>query len=207
MIDLVYTNGDSWTYGSELEDRTHAWPWLVSNKLGYELFNASVPGSTNDKILRTTVEDCLRLQKMRQRPLVLIAWTQLHRFELPIASSNGDNYFNFVNPNDTDTPAVGLEIWKLWSTNRTDVGRWAQQQLLLGTFLKTLGIPYQFFITFNNIRLLHNQWPAPTDQYHTQAFNTLVEHLPKAIHHHPLEQGHCEIAEYVLAKIEEADTP
>jgi len=202
MIDCLYTNGDSWTYGSELENRQQAWPWLVSNALGCELCNAAVPGSTNDKIVRTTVEDCLKFVRTGQQPLVLIAWTQLHRFELPIASSGGENYYNFVNPNDKDTPEIGREMWQAWSTDRSDTSRWCQQQLLLGAFLKDLGIPYQFFITFNRIGLLHRQWSQTTTEYNTQAFDILTQANPKGIYNHPLEQGHQSIANYVLAKID-----
>lgn len=201
MINLVYTNGDSWTYGSELQDRSTAWPWLVAKSLEHELCNTATPGGTNDKIVRTTVEDCIRFVRAGQRPLVLIAWTQLHRFELPIASSNGENYYNFVNPNDTETPPVGAEIWQSWSTDRTDVNRWSQQQLLLGAFLKELGIPYHFFITFNRIGMLHQRWPQHTLAYHNQAFDITAQALPVGTHNHPLEQGHQAIANYVLAKI------
>lgn len=201
MIDLVYANGDSWTYGSELEDRVLSWPWLVARDLGRELYNAAVPGGTNDKIVRTTVEDCLKFVRLGQQPLVLIAWTQLHRFELPIASSGGENYYNFVNPNDTDTPAIGTEIWQSWSTDQTDVARWCQQQLLLAAFLTELGIPYHFFITFNRITVLHSQWPQHTVAYHNQAFDLITQAQPVGKHKHPLEQGHKTIADYVLAKI------
>lgn len=204
MIDLVYTNGDSWTYGSELKDRSTAWPWLIAKELGQELCNAAIPGGTNDKIVRTTVSDCIQLVRTGQQPLVLIAWTQLHRFELPIAESDGENYYNFVNPNDTDTPAVGTEIWQSWSTDRTDVARWGQQQLLLAAFLKQLGIPYHFFITFNRIGMLHSQWPQHTTAYHTQAFDIMTQAQPIGIHNHPLEQGHKIIADHVLAKIHSA---
>lgn len=202
MIDLVYTNGDSWTYGSELADRSLAWPWLVAGQLGHELCNAAVPGSTNDKILRTTVADCLRFKRMGQTPLVLIAWTQLHRFELPIAVSNGENYYNFVNPNDQSNPAVAQELWSNWSTDRTDLDRWCQQQLLLSAFLEKLGIPHHFFLTFNNIKKLHQQYTGTTAPYHTDAFDLIVHADPKGKFNHPLEQGHKSIANYVLAKID-----
>jgi hypothetical protein len=203
MIDCLYTNGDSWTYGSELPTKADAWPNIIAGQLGKKLYNAAVPGSTNDKIVRTTVVDCLRFKKLNQTPLVLIAWTHLHRFELPIAVSNGENYYNFVNPNDQGNPAVAQELWSNWSCDRTDANRWSQQQLLLGAFLKDQGIPYHFFITFNKIGQLHRQWPTYTDQYYQDSFDIISQAYPKAQYNHPLEQGHQSIADYVLAKIDD----
>jgi hypothetical protein len=206
----VYTNGDSWTYGSELKDKTKAWPLLVAESLGHELCNSSFPGGSNERIVRTTVHDCLKFVQEGRRPLVLIAWTQLHRFELPMANSNGENYFSFCNPNDTDTPAIGKEIWKSWSTDSSDLSRWRQQQLLLSAFLKDLGIPYHFFITFHSIGYfhlgcLHQPSLQTTVMYHNLAFDMLTQALPRGKYNHPLEQGHQAIADYVLAKIGSAE--
>ena len=54
---LLYTIGDSFTYGVELDKpEKQAWPRLVADRLGYKLVNLAKPGASNDYIIRTTVE-------------------------------------------------------------------------------------------------------------------------------------------------------
>ena len=77
-MKLLYTNGDSFTYGSELESQTRAWPVLLAKKMGYELVNDAQPGASNDYIVRRTVEFC-----SQQKPdLVIIGWTTPDRIEI-----------------------------------------------------------------------------------------------------------------------------
>ncbi len=57
-MKLLYTNGDSFTYGSELENQTSTWPVLLAKMIGYELVNDAQPGASNDYIVRRTVEFC-----------------------------------------------------------------------------------------------------------------------------------------------------
>ena len=46
---ILYTIGDSFTYGQELEDpSTQAWPILLAKQLGYELINEGRPGVGNE---------------------------------------------------------------------------------------------------------------------------------------------------------------
>lgn len=155
MFDCLYVNGDSWVYGSELIDpagdprnhflpehdryrTSHYWPRQVANRLGLGLVDGSAPGSSNDRILRTTVEDIGRLMIQGKKPLAIIAWSQLHRFELP---KNG-LYRSFVSPADSDIPECVREIWGTYSNDRTDVYRWAQQIILLDAFLKLNAVSY-----------------------------------------------------------------
>ena len=52
MKKVLYSIGDSWTYGWELENpQTECYPYLLSQKLGCDLINEGLPGS-NDWMFR-----------------------------------------------------------------------------------------------------------------------------------------------------------
>jgi hypothetical protein len=75
--------GDSFTYGSELEDfnmtspSVVSWPYLLGNQLGYDVVNRGVVGSGNIKMVRTLVEE-----NINEYDLVVIAWSGFDRIEL-----------------------------------------------------------------------------------------------------------------------------
>ena len=54
---LLYTIGDSFTYGEELPTpSTQSWPALLSNKLNYDLINCGKPGTGNNYIIKTAIK-------------------------------------------------------------------------------------------------------------------------------------------------------
>ena len=67
--------GDSFTYGEELAELTSAWPFLLGNKLGYEVTNLANPGSGNTRMVRTVVEN------IDDFDLIIIAWSHYSRLE------------------------------------------------------------------------------------------------------------------------------
>lgn len=155
MFDCLYVNGDSWVYGSELLDplsdprdhflpehdryrTSHYWPRLLANRLGLDLINGSEAGAGNDRIVRTTVEHIGQLIIEGRRPLAVIAWSQLQRFELP----RGDIYRSYVSSAESDVPNCVREIWGSYSSDRTDFYRWALQIILLDGFLKANSVEY-----------------------------------------------------------------
>jgi lysophospholipase L1-like esterase len=73
----LFTAGDSFTYGEELEDRTSAWPQQLANQINYQLINLASPAASNDKILRTTFEHLLT----HTPDLVVIGWSNIGRSE------------------------------------------------------------------------------------------------------------------------------
>ena len=49
MSKILYTIGDSWTYGTELDNpETECYPYLLSQKLGCDLINEAKPAGSND---------------------------------------------------------------------------------------------------------------------------------------------------------------
>ncbi len=165
-FDCIYTNGCSWTYGSELidpdlptvidhfDDRhnqyriNHQWPTHLAQSWGVPVYDGSEAGGCNDRIVRTTFKDVNELLMQGRRPFVVIAWTQLHRFELPHGGA-GEHYRQFVSPNDSDLPRAAKEIWAQWSGDRSDVVRWLVNLISVDAFLKAVGVDYIGTTVFN----------------------------------------------------------
>ena len=55
-MKTLYTIGDSFTYGDELDDPKHAWPYILGDLMGYRVDNLARNGASNDYIVKSTVE-------------------------------------------------------------------------------------------------------------------------------------------------------
>ena len=237
--DCLYVSGDSWAYGSELIDpsnnfikdhfhpaheayrKTKHWPRLVADQLRLELVDGTYPGASNDRMLRTCMHDVSRLILQGRRPFVVIAWTQLQRFELP-EGPRGDLYRGFIGPRDGGLPSVARDIFKMWSSDRTDVIRWIQQLLSLDYFFKTNGLDYLSTTVFKETYWLYEQTVSKEQDYFKPYLDQIKKHLDLNRHllhismetylrqqadvtygpgGHPLEQGHRLLSEQLLAQL------
>jgi len=166
----LYTNGCSWTFGSELRDpyydhikddfdpvhnkyrEEHNWSTLLSQNYNLELFNGSQAGAGTDRILRTTMADVIALKRKGRKPFVVLAWSHIQRFELP-DNPEGTQYRSYVGPSSSiKNPPVVDEIFGNYSTDRTDLIRWMQSMILLDGFFKTQNIPYYSTSVFDSNR-------------------------------------------------------
>jgi len=69
--------GDSFTYGGELASPvTHAWPYLLAERIEHEVVNLGVNASGNSKILRHLFE-----QNINEFDLIILAWSGFDRME------------------------------------------------------------------------------------------------------------------------------
>ena len=75
---ILLTNGDSFTYGTELTDNNLAWPYVLADIIGYDCVNLAQPGASNDYIVRSTVE----YLNTTTPDLCIIAWTTPDRIEI-----------------------------------------------------------------------------------------------------------------------------
>lgn len=95
---LLFANGCSMTMGAELADpENSSFPALVARHFGLDLVNAAYGGSSNCRILRTTllwVTDYLRKGGDPAALFVLIGWTAPDRRELGLAEAE-----NLADPN------------------------------------------------------------------------------------------------------------
>jgi len=235
-VDTLYINGDSWAYGSELRDptalaitndfdpvhdayrRAHNWTGHLARNYNLTLVDSSWAGGSNERILRTTISEVTQLLQQGKKPFVIVAWTQLQRFEL----FAGGHWKEFVGPSDATTPPIGFEIWEKYSSDHSDLMRYLQQVILLDAFLKVNNVPY-----FGTNVFRHN-YAVMEDHARDPAFHPYLYQLGKTVkleRHmynyaisqiltahldveygaggHPLERGHTIIADYLKAQLDQ----
>jgi hypothetical protein len=234
--DMIYVTGDSWVHGSELIDPTrpditnhfdkvhedyrikYFWPKQLADKYRLPVVDGSYPGASNDRILRTTVQDIALLRKQGRNPFVIVCWSQLHRFELP---QQNEIWRPFVSPSESGLPKCVLDLWKDWSTDRSDLIKWLQQLILFDAFLKQNNITY-----FGTTVFKESYWQlekyiktADFEAYSYQLSN--VVDLTKHMYNfslegillqksdilygpggHPLLKGHTVIANYIKEQLD-----
>jgi len=235
-VNTLYINGDSWAYGSELRDPTalditndfdpvhdnyrkaHNWTGQIARAYDLELVDSSWAGGSNERIVRTTIADVTNLLQQRKKPFVIIAWTQMQRFEL---FTNGC-WKEFVGPNDRSTPQIGFEIWEKYSSDHSDLLKYLQQVILLDAFLKVNNVPYFGTNVFrHNYSILEDYARDPAFKPYLYQLNKVVQlerhmynyaisqiltaHLDVeyGVGGHPLERGHTIIAEYLKAQLDQ----
>ncbi|MBF0145340.1 MAG: hypothetical protein HQL84_05655 [Magnetococcales bacterium] len=161
---ILYANGCSMTYGYELIDdpethvclddpyrEGHAWPSRLAHRLGGgRVVNDSIPGGSNDRILRTTIRWVLDFldaegEAGRERLLVVIGWSDPMRREFFI-----DGHWKQVIPyhDYPDLPALNRlnTVYRevAWNDHESAC-RFATQVLALQAFLQRYGVRFLFF--------------------------------------------------------------
>jgi len=76
--------GDSFTYGSDLADRTQSWPCVLAGKLDTTVTNLGKPGGGNTQIVRNIVEHATDYD------LVVVGWTSPGRVEFGTITNTFD---------------------------------------------------------------------------------------------------------------------
>ena len=236
--DCLYVCGDSWTHGSELIDPdseetnhfapvheqyrlSHYWPKLVADKMNIEVFDGSHPGGSNDRILRVTMYDVAKLLAEGRRPFVIVAWSQLHRFELP-EGPKGEFWRSFVSPKNRGEPRVAMDTWKEWSSDRSDLVKWLQQIITLDLFLKANQVPYISTTVFKETYWLYERYTSIEQEFFApylaqirqhinlnrhvlnfslETFLRQCENVTYGIGGHPLRHGHELLAEQLYSQI------
>jgi hypothetical protein len=113
----------------------HNWAGLLGRYYNLPVINKSWAGGSNQRIVRTTVADVTDLLRQGRKPFVILAWTQLQRFEL----FNAETGFwqEFVGPlADNSQHPIGNEIWGRYSSDASDLTTYYQQLILIDAFLK-----------------------------------------------------------------------
>lgn len=105
----LYTNGDSWTYGDEinyeggdnLNNYTlkyyNTWPWFLSKELNIGVcVNEGAPGGSNYRIFRRTLKfifDWVENKKDTKDLMIVIGWTTPERQEIAITDHNSNTCY------------------------------------------------------------------------------------------------------------------
>jgi hypothetical protein len=84
MIKNILAVGDSFTYGEELENRDHAYPYYLAKGLKATVVNLAQPSGGNTQMIRKVIDYVISGEVV---DLVLIGWTSPGRMEF--ADANG----------------------------------------------------------------------------------------------------------------------
>jgi hypothetical protein len=144
MAKILLANGCSHVAGSE-SALSFATP--LAEKLGMSAVNIALPGGSNDRINRTTIDFCLN----NQVDFVVIGWTTHERFEFPW--NNTTEYYG-LGRQSTDARLQKLfDYMSLYCSNWNPVGlsRALHSMYSLQCFLESKQIPYLFFNSWNHI--------------------------------------------------------
>ena len=207
----LYTFGDSFTYGEELNDpHTQSWPALVANRLNSQLTNCSLPGCGNQYIVKKVINAVANLDHTNKN-LFLITWTSCGRMEF----ADNDGIFDIWPGTQRRwrIPVPYRETLMKYITayNNTEhqYRNWLRQCILLQDFLVNRNIEYRFIIAFDNHVLNQQYWDnasAYNKLLDTKKFigwpdTSLMEMMgdcSKGARGHPLEEGHVRIANTIF---------
>jgi len=158
MTDIIYTNGDSFTHGVGLKDHSRSYTQLMATERNCALFNDAYPGSSHDRILRTTMK--FVGNTLNRNIFVIIGWGFARRMEFyydPNVDAEEDElkYIRYSSdpidertkhryPDETCRDFI-LQYHEGF-TNRNAAGTRALTRIIaLQSFLETMEIPYLFF--------------------------------------------------------------
>ncbi|MGF6813065.1 lysophospholipase L1-like esterase [Paraburkholderia sp. Clong3] len=188
-VGLLYANGCSMTYGYELIDdphthvclddvyrEAHAWPARLAARLGdWRVVNDSIPGGSNDRILRTTIKWMLNYlaaegEAGRQRLLVVIGWSDPMRREYFI----DDDWKQTIPYHDyPDQPSLNRlnAIYRevAWNDHES-AARFATQALALQAFMQHHGVRFLFFDALKSCQ--ETFAPARAEVAHVRAIDS-----------------------------------
>lgn len=166
MTEIIYANGDSFTYGVGLEDQAHAYPFLLAKHRRCQLVNDAYPGSSHDRILRLTMK--FVGNNLDKDLFVVIGWGFSRRMEFYYdtnveAEEDEANYIRYSSdplnertkhryPNDDCREFIRLYHENF--TNRNAAATRAMTRVIaLQSFLDSMDVPYLFF---------NSAWTIPT---------------------------------------------
>ena len=220
MIDkrVILTEGDSWTAGDIIDPKLESklggfvnhpdndqyrlprvWPGKLSKYTGATIINTSVAGSSNDGILRRTINKVLELEKSYKIKdiLVVVGFTSPERKDFYYkngSTSAWDTMYPLDIEADHLSPDRKLfykEYAKIYWNEEEYISRYIQSVLLLHSFLENKGIQHIFFNAFYETQVdgLLNNKPIENElnrlqvKYgegkleHLELNNTLIDYL------------------------------
>ena len=205
--------GDSFTYGDELDDVYHAWPYKLADFLDYEVNNLGLSGCSNSSIVRRTLEEL----SDNRYDLIVVGWANPGRIEW---KDQVGIAYNVWPGHPTNTRFVNEQPWReslIDFVSQYHSAEYLYQQYLIHVLL------LQSYCQVNGINLLMmdvmhaNYYRSVGQEQHDKlssqidiknfvgwgkfGMRELTSGLPKGSGHHPLEQGHRKIAETIYEHI------
>jgi hypothetical protein len=231
MIKFFYVNGDSFSFGQELDgprdpsdfftfsefQRKNCYSGLIADKLGLEYKNNSQPGGSNQRIYRTMLSDLTELLKTYKPEEIFVNISLTHCIRREFYSIERDTYYPHMN---TVEPQIEPDrsLWKLLVTDFSNLKSELErdQLIILGiqNFLRVNKIPYLLTWSFHHGSMYDDEKahisPAILDQrylkrfYQHPSFNifSFNNKFPTGPGKHPLLEGHRAWADHLLTHIE-----
>jgi len=177
-FSTIYVNGDSWTagdivdpelFGDNLAEVNHpdnkpyrtarVWPRFLGDLLDIDVINNSHSGASNDRIVRTTINDILKLKEnfIPSEIFVLIGWSSPERKDFYYKVTDKANAWDTVYPAEfkhwkDETDIIRNDFYKNYVTGYWNEEEFFTRHMLnvtfLSNFLDNLGIKYKFFDCF-----------------------------------------------------------
>lgn len=226
---LLFANGCSMTMGAELGDPDNtSFPALVAKHFSFDFFNAAHGGSSNCRILRTTllwIAEYLRDGGKPDELFVLIGWTAPDRREFGLSDEEGTPDPNLfwrsihVHHQFADATPDLIQLRKLiirsfWC-DRESMTRFLIAANALQGVLRSHGIGYCFLHTMPICRV-HPELSTLAGAIDAKRFFRFLEpqgdflsmsrdpwRVPIGSLKHPLEEGHRRWSSLLIDQIEQ----
>ncbi len=199
---MILTAGCSFTYGDELDNRLEqAWPYLLGHGLDLAVDNIGQCGNSNNAMVRQVIS-CLG---SRQYRLVVVAWTDISRVEVWDESIHQPNT---IMPGSRSALPWVTDYYRYSYNDQYALTIWAQQVLLLQSYLKSIDQPY-LFVNLSGFESLNSRLDYIWRQLDTDRFVgwfdagqiQFAADAPKGPGGHPLALGHERIANEIAKYI------
>ncbi len=141
-MTILYSNGCSYTANFDLL-RQDRYPIILAERLGWEVQDRAEPGSCNARIIRTTIEDCIKLKDDHTDIVALVQLTHLYRTEY----CDNSTFIN-VKPNLIQNNLLATQYSTLFCKLNSEVSLLTNlyvQILGLAAFLKQQNIKYLIY--------------------------------------------------------------
>jgi hypothetical protein len=173
VFDCILVNGDS--YSAKNSQHQVYSDYLID--LGVLVYNVAVPGTNNQRIVRSTIEKVLELTNLGKRPLVLIGWSFIRRLEVWYYGNKKNVLTRIpdcVLGNEHKNPKFVTLDWLITENEATleqkclvneDLFVHAQltnfytSLFMLANTLESLGVEYRFFSAAKNSEIPVSSFP------------------------------------------------
>ena len=171
---IIVAGGDSFVWGSELQDCPHGGPDGYSRRTysallakNHEYVCAAYPGNSNEAIARNTILACEKYKSQQQQIFAIVTWSFNVRFEFRF-QNDSRSWWESISPwsiginGSADKEVNGLEINR-FTTKAKDLGI----KDFAETYYKFLGLTgfWQCYVTLKEIVYLQNYLKANNIPY------------------------------------------
>jgi hypothetical protein len=152
---ILYSNGCSYTANNVLAEEKR-YPQILAKRLGWDIMPLSIPGSSNRRIIRCTIRDCIKLLHQNKKIFAMIQLSHLTRYEFagktdtqhPWKYAEGDLFESFNGPDASGISHAAHEFNKyhfLLHDSHAELTRLMADIIGLTAFFKQHDIDYIIF--------------------------------------------------------------